>query len=195
VPQRRENHDDFYFTDRWQGQPAKGYAALFENLLHGIRVHFGVNKNDWRHHRRPEDWVIFTGKIDDYYQETLGRLPYRSLRFEHDRSPSRLPHAVINQCNDLPFTRVYDHAWFSGESPELTVITREFPEEHHPGNEPYYPMPFGEGMKLYSRYKSLGDREPQTLFIGRLATYSYLDMWMAVAEAMAKVRPFLTTNS
>lgn len=191
VPKRRDNHDDRYFTDRWQGQPANGYAAMFRNLLQGIPVHLGTAGNEWRKHRKTGDWVVFTGKIDGYFDECLGRLPYRSLRFEHERTADRLHHAVINQCNDLPFTRVYDHAWFSGENPQTTVITHEYPEAHHSGNEAYYPMPFGEGMKLYSRYKELAVHETRTLFIGRLATYTYLDMWMAVAQAMAKVRPFL----
>lgn len=191
VPKRRDNRDECYFTDRWQGQPADGYSAMFRNLLDGLIVHTGTTQDEWRNHRRPGDWVIYTGKIDSYFGECLGRLSYRSLRFEHERQAARLPHAVINQCNDLPFTRIYDHAWFSGESPPATVITREYPEAHHRGNEAYYPMPFGEGMKLYSRYRELADRESETVFVGRLATYTYLDMWMAVAQAMARVRPFL----
>ncbi len=69
-----------------------------------------------------------------------------------------------------------------------TVVTKEFPLAHDEKNEPYYPMPFGEGMALYQRYKALAEAEPRTIFLGRLATYSYLDMWMAVAQAMVKLR-------
>ena len=159
------------------------------------------------------DFVVYTGKVDEYFGYAYGRLPYRSLRFEHERSAVRLPFAQINQCNGLPFTRMYDHRWLIGQgvadevtrpvldgnltgaglvtSPSTiqeTILTREYPLVHDRTNEPYYPMSFGEGMALYQQYKSLAEPEKRTLFIGRLATYSYLDMWMAVAQAMMKLR-------
>jgi UDP-galactopyranose mutase len=75
-----------------------------------------------------------------------------------------------------------------------TIITREYPQAHDETNEPYYPMPFGEGMALYQRYKGLAEAERNTIFLGRLATYSYLDMWMAVAQARMKLREILQTK-
>jgi len=188
VPFRRDNGDDHYFTDAYQGQPAAGYAAMFNRMLEGIPLQVGVDKEAWRSRRQDFDRVIYTGKIDEYFGYACGRLPYRSLRFEHRRSAEGLPHAVINQCNRLPYTREYDHAWFNLESPAETLITREYPEAHHGSNEPYYPMPFGEGRELYRKYRDLAAGESDTIFLGRLATYSYLDMWMAVAQAMVKVR-------
>jgi UDP-galactopyranose mutase len=208
VPTRRENDDDGYFTDRFQGQPKEGYAALFSRMLEGIPIRLGMEKNAWRAEATESDLVIYTGKVDEYFGYCYGRLPYRSLRFEHTRTKERLPYAVINQCNALPWTRIYDHQWFSGENgnagmldtkagtghiaedgslPE-TIVTKEYPLAHDDTNDPYYPMPFGEGMALYQRYKALADQEPHTVFLGRLATYSYLDMWMAVAQAMVKLR-------
>jgi|GEM_PF-5604432 len=83
---------------------------------------------------------------------------------------------------------LFHHAWFNRESPAETLITREYPEAHDGSNEPYYPMPFGEGRELYRKYRDLAAGEPDTMFLGRLATYSYLDMWMAVAQAMVRVR-------
>lgn len=194
VPTRRTDEDDRYFTDEYQGQPADGYAAMFARMLEGIPVTTGQDKEAWRERRSAADQVIYTGKIDEYFGCSLGRLPYRSLRFEHRRSRERLPHAVINQCNRLAHTREYDHAWFSLEDPEETVITREYPLAHDASNEPYYPMPFGEGQALYQRYKELAAAEEGTLFLGRLATYSYLDMWMAVAQAMVKVGALLKNS-
>ncbi|MBN8460393.1 MAG: NAD(P)-binding protein [Verrucomicrobia bacterium] len=191
VPTRRDNDDDRYFTDEFQGQPACGYAAMFSNMLDGIPVRLGVNPDEWRRHRKPGDRVIYTGKIDDYFDCVHGPLPYRSLRFEHEWSPDRLPHPVINQCNRLPYTRIYDHAWFSGETPPHTLVTREYPLAHEAGNDPYYPVPFGDGMAIYQKYRALATAEMGTVFLGRLATYSYLDMWMAVAQAFSKLRPFL----
>jgi len=211
VPTRRENDDDGYFTDRFQGQPKDGYAALFERMLEGIPVQLGVEKDAWRKEAAGADLVIYTGKIDEYFGYCHGQLPYRSLRFEHTRTTERLPHAVINQCNALPWTRIYDHRWFSESAgqagalidkaktglvtgdalPQETVITKEYPMAHDRTNDPYYPMPFGEGMALYQRYKEFADAEPRTIFLGRLATYSYLDMWMAVAQARVKLREFI----
>jgi UDP-galactopyranose mutase len=201
VPTRRENEDDGYFTDRFQGQPKDGYAALFSKMLEGIPVRLGVEKEAWREEAAGADLVIYTGKIDEYFSYCYGRLPYRSLRFEHTRTTERLPHAVINQCNALPWTRMYDHRWFSGNGGEAgaldkggmqeTVLTKEYPLAHDGTNDPYYPMPFGEGMALYQRYKALAEAEPRTIFLGRLATYSYLDMWMAVAQARVKLRDWV----
>ncbi len=200
VPMRRENEDMRYFTDKYQGQPKDGYTAMFERMLEGIPVHLGVGKDEWRKHAAKADLVIYTGKIDEYFNYCYGRLPYRSLRFEHQRSRERLPVAVINQCNTLPYTRMYDHRYFSEESAigapplpegEETIITKEYPMAHDETNEPFYPMPFGEGQALYQKYKKLADGEKKTIFIGRLATYSYLDMWMAVKQAMVKLRPIV----
>lgn len=188
VPTRRNNDDERYFTDEYQGQPSDGYHALFKKMLEGISVELGVEKNAWRKNLGHYDWVIYTGKIDEYFDCVYGKLPYRSLRFEHEKSRHRLPHAVINQCNDVPFTRIYDHAYFLGEEPDETVITREFPQAHDETNEPFYPMPFGAGMEIYLKYKQLARQEKNTIFLGRLATYSYLDMWMAVAQAMVKLQ-------
>jgi UDP-galactopyranose mutase len=119
VPMRRENEDTRYFTDKYQGQPKDGYTAMFQRMLQGIPVHLGVGKDEWRKHAAKADLVIYTGKIDEYFNYCYGRLPYRSLRFEHQRSRERLPVAVINQCNTLPYTRMYDHRYFSEESSDM----------------------------------------------------------------------------
>ncbi len=221
VPARRENADDRYFTDKYQAQPKEGYTKMFERMLEGIPVHLGVGKEEWRKHAGKADLVIYTGKIDEYFNYCYGRLPYRSLRFEHYESTERLPHAVINQCNPKPYTRIYDHRYFTecnspaltaepqtlppedalprgavkwdgrSEGAPATIITKEYPMAHDSTNEPFYPMPFGPGMELYQKYKKLADAEPRTIFLGRLATYSYLDMWMAVKQAMVKLRPII----
>ncbi len=192
VPTRRESEDTRYFTDVFQGQPKRGFAGLFNQMLNGIPVHLGCGPEQWRRFSKTADLLVFTGKIDAYFGEAFGKLPYRSLRFEHERSAIRLDHAVINQCNSRPETRVYDHRWFSegsrGGNAGQTVVTREFPVAHDDTNDPYYPMPFGDGRTLYQKYKALADAERRTVFLGRLATYSYLDMWMAVAQVMTKLR-------
>lgn len=192
IPLRRGNHDTRYFTDRFQGQPVDGFTTMFTRMLDGIPVHLGVPEKLSADAASRADLHIYTGKIDSFFHHCYGSLPYRSLRFEHTRSTTRQIHPVINQCNALPWTRSYDHAYFLNENPERTVITHEFPVTHNSGNEPFYPMPFGEGMEIYSRYKALAKAMPDTLFLGRLATYSYLDMWMAVAQAVTLLRDHLS---
>jgi UDP-galactopyranose mutase len=191
VPLRRNNRDTRYFTDKFQGQPAAGYSSMFARMLEGVTVHLGVDASLWRERSQRADLHIYTGKIDDYFDYCYGPLPYRSLRFEHLRSRERLPHATINQCNRLPWTRIYDHAWFLGQQPEETIITREYPLAHDGENEPFYPVPFGTGRETYLRYRSLARSLPRTVFLGRLATYSYLDMWMAVAQAITVLRDLI----
>lgn len=190
VPMRRASGDQRYFTDKYQGQPSEGYTTMFGRILSGLNVRTNTLKQEWRDLRHNFDLLIYTGKIDEYFGYKLGHLPYRSLKFEHQLSAVGLSHAAINQCNDQPFTRMYDHSLLNGKKSKAdqTIITREYPQAHNSQNEPYYPMPFGEGAQLFKKYKRLAQLERKTVFIGRLATYSYLDMWMAVAQTMVKLR-------
>lgn len=185
---RRSNDDTRYFTDTYQGQPREGYTAMFSRMFEGISVHTAVPRNDWRRRAKHADLHIYTGKLDEYFEYKHGALPYRSLRFEHTRSRERQCHAVINQCNRRPWTRNYDHAFFLNEAPDETIITREYPQQHDETNEPFYPMPFGSGRDLCSIYRRLAETETRTVFLGRLATYCYLDMWMAIAQVMTRMK-------
>jgi UDP-galactopyranose mutase len=191
VPLRRAAGDTRYFTDRYQGQPKQGFSTMFARMLEGIPVHTGADENAWQKEAKKADLHIYTGKIDAYFSYCYGRLPYRSLRFEHERSKQRQVATSINQCNTLPWTRVTDHAWFLNENPAETVLTKEFPMAHDETNEAFYPMPFGEGRELYARYRLLAKAEPRTIFLGRLATYCYLDMWMAVAQALTALKELM----
>jgi UDP-galactopyranose mutase len=191
VPLRRTDRDTRYFTDRYQGQPVDGYTAMFQRMLEGIPIILGAGEKDWRAQAQRADLHIYTGKVDGYFDYRYGRLPYRSLRFEYERSQTRLPTTSINQCNTLPWTRVTDNAYFLNENPAETVLTKEFPMAHDETNEAFYPMPFGEGREAYARYRLLAKAEPKTLFLGRLATYCYLDMWMAVAQTLTAIRELM----
>ena len=133
--------------------------------------------------------TIYTGKIDEYFDYCFGELPYRSLDFVHKTSSTKLEHFVINQnTKEVPFTRTYDHSYFTPNHKGLTVITEEYPKEYKNGDIPYYPIPFGEGIQMYSKYKELADKEKNVVFIGRLATYTYLDMWMAIKQVILKIK-------
>lgn len=189
VPLRREDADDRYFTDKYQGQPANGYANLFKEMLSGIEVEFTATNQAWRSLALAMDMVVYTGKLDEYFNHSLGRLPYRSLQFRHHWGVP-LGHAQINQCNDSPITRQYAHHYFSNAKQGKFCMTEELPCAHTEHNEPFYPMPFGGGLTLSSAYKAKARKESKTMFLGRLATYTYMDMWMAVAQVRTKLATF-----
>ena len=193
VPNKRENWDERYFTDKYQGIPENGYTAMFKNMLDGIKVHIGVDKSEYKNTKC--DKMIYTGKPDEFFNYCFGKLPYRSLRFEHfkvkkDENFSWEKGAVINECNTLPFNRTMDNSVYLKEYLPHTIMTRDYPEQHNEYNDPIYPMDFGEGMSIYSAYKSVVRAEQNVLFLGRLASYKYLDMWMAVKQAMVKCQQF-----
>ena len=190
VPTKRDNWDDRYFIDKYQGIPVNGYTTMFNNMLDGIKVNVGVSKEEYK--KLKCDKMIYTGKPDEFYNFRFGKLPYRSLRFEHvkvrkDNNFSWEKGAVINECNQLPFNRTMDNGVYLNENLPHTILTRDYPEEHSEKNDAIYPKDFGQGMSIYSKYKELIKSEEGVVFLGRLATYKYLDMWMAIKQVMVKL--------
>lgn len=192
VPNKRDDYDVRYFTDTYQGIPEKGYTEMFKNMLDGIKVNVGVCKDEYR--KLKCDRMIYTGKPDEFFDFSFGKLPYRSLRFEHykakrdDRFSYELG-SVINECNEEKFNRTSDNSAFLDEKGSShTIFTRDYPEEHDETNDPIYPKNFGEGLSVYKQYKRAIDSEKNVLFLGRLASYKYLDMWMAIKQVMTKLR-------
>lgn len=172
--------------EKYQCVPLKGYTQMFNNMLEDITVHLGTNKNDWRKHKT--DLTVYTGKIDEYFNYKYGRLPYRSLYFEHELSYKRMNTFIINQnMKTIPYTRIYDHSYFTFNHKGPTILTKEYSIAHDENNIPFYPMPFGTGASLYEKYNKLAKKEKNVIFLGRLATYKYLDMWVAVKQAMQKI--------
>ena len=156
-------------------------------MLEGIEVRLNSTDNIWKKHSA--DLTVYTGKIDEYYNFVYGRLPYRTLEFVHHFTTKKQDNAVINyNTSDVPYTREYDHSFFNYKHNGPTIVTKEYPRAADITDIPFYPIPFGDGLKIYSKYKELADKELNTLFIGRLATYTYLDMWMAVKQAMLKIK-------
>lgn len=184
----------WYGDERYQGIPARGYTNMMSNMLTDIKVHLGVSDREWKDARA--DVTIYTGMIDEYFDFQHGRLDYRSLRFEHEITSQRLAHHAINQCNkDNAYTRVYDHSCFLDQHEALTVITKEYPIAYDGRGVPFYPMPFGDSQRLYAdHYRKMADNERDVLFLGRLATYKYLDMWVAIKQAMKGVEHLLENS-
>ena len=185
----RTNTDDRYFTDQFQAIPAEGYTRMFERMLDhpNIDVLLGADFAAVRD-AYPHSSLVFTGPVDEYFGYCYGALPYRSLRFEHDilNQERFQPVATVNYPDEAtPKTRITEYKHFTGDTGPQTSITTEYPAEH---GDPYYPIPREENHRLYNRYKALADAEPNTLFVGRLATYRYYNMDQVVGQALAAWR-------
>jgi len=187
IPKTKDLEDPtWYEGEKYQCLPKHGYTKMMEEMLKGIPVILNSKNEQWIN--QSADLTVFTGKIDEYFNYCYGRLPYRSLDFKHETSNTKLDYAIINQNNRVnSFTRMYDHSYFNFNHNGSTIITREYPKECTGNDIPFYPIPFGEGLKIYAKYKELADKEKNVIFLGRLATYTYLDMWMAIKQAMLKI--------
>lgn len=181
----RTNRDDRYFTDRYQFMPRDGYAALFKRMLShsGIRLELGVDY--FRHRARlVARHVTYTGPVDAYFDHCFGRLPYRSLRFEHEHlpdTPTFQAVGTVNYPNDHRFTRITEFRHLTGQAHAGTSIVREYPEAD---GEPYYPVPRPENEQLFKRYEALALEERGATFVGRLAQYRYYNMDQCVGAAL-----------
>ena len=205
----RTNRDARYLTETFQALPAKGYTALFENLLAAtpnIELHLGID-----FHEAKARWkckhLVFTGAIDEYFGRRFGPLPYRSLRFEHEsfdaeqlRSRESIsgkpgfwqPAMQVNYPDaDIPFTRIVEIKHATGQKIAASTIIREFPQDWTPGGEPYYPIPAPDARAAYQKYADLAAAEPHTSFIGRLASYRYYNMDQVTAMALTEANKLL----
>jgi UDP-galactopyranose mutase len=188
IPKTKDCEDPtWYEGEKYQCLPKFGYTKMMENMLQGLDVKLNCSKNEWKKHKA--DLIIFTGKIDEFYDYKFGKLPYRSLEFKHHFTSKKLKHGIINQNTaSVPYTRKYDHSYFNYTHHGPTIITEEYSKECEENDVPFYPIPFGEGLTTHAKYKNLADKEPNTIFLGRLATYTYLDMWMTVKQALLKCK-------
>lgn len=185
--------DNNYFNDKYQGIPIGGYNTLINGLLDGIEtmtnVDFFENRAYWE---GIADKIVFTGKIDEFFDYRYGKLNYRTVRFETEviDNPNYQGNAVVNYTErEIPFTRVIEHKHFEMFGQEVyecpkTVISKEYSTEWKDGMEPYYPVNDDVNSSLYAKYKALADEEENVIFGGRLAEYKYYDMAPTVERAM-----------
>ena len=183
----RFTYDNNYFNDRWQGIPVGGYTAMVERMLEGVEVRLGVEYRDLVA-ARPDvaARTVYCGPIDAFYDYRLGNLEYRSLRFETEvlDEENHQGVAVVNYtARDVPYTRVIEHKHFEFGTQPKTVVTREYPADWHPGDEPYYPINDERNTRLYREYRELAEAEGDVVFAGRRGGYKYYDMDKAIAAA------------
>ena len=191
------SYEDRYFTDEFQYQPKEGFAVLCKNILDHplITVKTGVNALDslsvtegriTLSGKPYAGKVIFTGRIDDLFRQKYGALPYRSLDFvfeTHD-TPSYQPAAVVNYTVSEDYTRISEFTKFCCEQKEKTVIVKEYSKRCAEGDIPYYPIPKAEYREVYQKYLDDAQQTENLYLLGRLACYQYVNMDVAVRNAL-----------
>ena len=193
-------YDNNYFNDIYQGVPIGGYNKLIEGLLEGIDTLTGVDFFEERNKSRSPfsilssqfSKIVFTGKIDEFYDYRYGKLEYRTVRFENEvlDTPNYQGLAQINYTDaDVPYTRIIEHKHFESFADDVhknppTVISREFSAEWKEGMDPYYPVNDEKNSSLYQKYEELARQEENVIFGGRLAEYKYYDMGPIVEKVL-----------
>ena len=187
----RYTFNNNYFNDRYQGVPIGGYNKLTDALLEGIGVRLGVDYNLQRKdYENISETVVYTGRIDMYFNNCLGQLEYRGLRFETERfeEENHQGVAVMNYTDrETPYTRSIEHKHFEFGKQPVTWVTKEYPAEWKLGEEAYYPVNDIKNQALYARYAELAKKEKNVIFGGRLAEYKYYDMDEVIKSALTCV--------
>ena len=188
----RFTFDNNYFNDSYQGIPIGGYNKLINGLLEGIETitdtdFFGA-KEKWA---SKASRIVFTGKIDEFFEYKFGKLEYRTIRLETEKlnTQNYQGNAVVNYTShDQPYTRIIEHKHFEPEAVSynnnVTVISKEYSAEWQEGSEPFYPVNDEKNSVLYKKYRELADKETNVIFGGRLAEYKYYDMDDVIEKAM-----------
>ena len=193
-------HDNNYFNDRFQGIPMGGYNKLIDGMLEGVETMTGVDFIEERKKSNSQfsilnsqfDKILYTGKLDEYYDYRFGKLEYRTVRFEEEilDTPNFQGNAVMNFTDaEVPYTRIIEHKHFEMFGDDVykcpkTVISREYSTEWKEGMEPYYSVNDEKNMSLYQQYRDLADAEPNLILGGHLAEYKYYDMAPIVEKVM-----------
>jgi UDP-galactopyranose mutase len=188
VPACIITRDDRYFQDKYQGVPMDGYAQLIQKMLDHPNITLNLST---RFSRDTKNIVckrlFYTGSIDEFFNYKLGKLPYRSTRFEF----LELPYpkfqdvAVVNYPNNYDFTRITEYKWFLNDQSGNTVISYEYPEPFvSEKNERCYPIVKKENLELYNRYLEMAEKLPNIYYFGRLGDYKYYNMDKAVERAL-----------
>ncbi|CUH51509.1 UDP-galactopyranose mutase [Shimia marina] len=194
----RFNYDDNYFAHRFQGIPEAGYTAMVRAILDHPNIDVHLNTPFSKEQASRVDHMFWSGPLDGYFDEKLGRLGYRTLDFERfDADGDWQGCAVMNYGDpSVSFTRITEHKHFAPwETHEKTVCYREFSRACAPGDIPYYPIRLVQEKALLLEYEALAQAEEGVTFVGRLGTYRYLDMDVTIAEAMSHANVFLTEGA
>lgn len=184
----RYTYDNNYFNDIYQGIPIEGYTKIFEKLLQNteyiLNINYLENKSYWNNLSK---YVIFTGKIDEYFNYQYGRLEYKTTNFVHTKLnvDNYQGTAMMNFTDEkIPYTRIIEHKHFEFSTSPVTWITHEYPAIYTDETEPLYPVNDVINNQLYKKYKVLSEKEQNILFGGRLGEYKYYDMHQVIESAL-----------
>ncbi|WP_427869660.1 UDP-galactopyranose mutase [Leucobacter luti] len=194
----RYTYDNRYFSDAHEGLPTEGYTAWLEKMADHPNIEVRLN-TDFFDASQPLNKdavvgkvpVVYTGPVDRYFDYAEGELSWRTLDFETEVLPTGdfQGTSVMNYAgSDVPYTRIHEFRHFHPEREypsDKTVIMREFSRFASRDDEPYYPVNTPEDRERLLKYRALTDQEPRVLFGGRLGTYQYLDMHMAIGSALS----------
>ena len=181
----RTNRDDRYFADTFQAMPVNGYTRMFEKMLGHPNIKVMLN-TDYREVVDLLPWkrMVYSGPIDAFFNFRHGKLPYRSLEFQHVTLPQEQFQAVgtVNYPNDYAYTRISEFKHITGQRHPTTSVVYEYPRAD---GDPYYPVPRPENAALYKLYEAEAEAMTNVTFVGRLATYRYYNMDQVVGQALA----------
>lgn len=184
----RTNDDDRYFTDIYQFMPQHGYTAMFKRMLDHPSIEVRLDC-DFFSKQSQLHWrdLIYTGPIDQFYGYRFGKLPYRSIRFEHHHVTIDRVQSVgtVNYPNDHQYTRITEFKHLTGLSAKGSSLVYEYPTAE---GDPYYPIPRPENEVIFKKYSEVAEQETSVHFVGRLAQYRYYNMDQVVAAALALAR-------
>ena len=202
----RYTYDNRYFNDKYEGLPVGGYTAWLERMAAHPNIEVRLNTDffsgDHEYSREKvlgQVPVVYTGPVDRYFDYTEGDLSWRTIDLEEEVLPIEdfQGCSVMNYPDaDVPFTRIHEFRHFHPErdyTKDATVILREYSRFANKGDEPYYPVNTSVDREKLLKYRDLAKGEKDVLFGGRLGTYKYLDMHMAIGSALSmfdnKIRP------
>ena len=191
----RFNYNDNYYNNPFCGIPVNGYTELFEKLIDNSKIHLTINKkfnsdsdvSDYDH-------IFYTGPIDAYFNYRYGRLGYRTVTFAAERTEGDYQgNSVINYCDEnIPFTRIAEHKHFTPwEQHEKTIYFKEYSKETESTDIPYYPKRLKKDIELLKKYRADAGELKGVSFLGRLATYRYMDMHHVIGEALDYSKDFI----
>ncbi|NIJ45423.1 UDP-galactopyranose mutase [Wenyingzhuangia heitensis] len=194
----RFNYDDNYYNSKYQGIPEKGYTGIISNILDHENIEVRLDTEYSSTENSNYEHVFYTGAIDAYHNYKYGRLGYRTVFFKEEiHNGDYQGNAVINYCDqDVEHTRVHEHKHFAPwEKHDKTIVITEYSKETTKEDEPYYPKRLEQDIKMFEDYKLYTNGLKENVsFVGRLATYRYLDMDKVIEEAISYVEYFINNK-
>jgi len=185
-------YDNNYFNDKYQGIPVDGYGSLFQRMLEGTTIHLNTDyfaSKDFLDRQAKK--IVFTGKIDEYFNYEFGELEYRTLDFEHVKHDVENYQGVA-QLNypdlTIPYTRTIEHKHFTRVKTPTTIVTTETPAKWSRDKIPYYPINDDKNNEIYKKYRDKAKTLDNVIFGGRLSEYRYYDMHQVIGSAMVAAR-------